>query len=264
MSAREEAMSGVGLSPGHRPIGNERTLPGTVNDALARYYQATAFTNLSATTRGNRRAIAERFRVEHGTKRISALRDQHVAAMLGQMKPNVQKNWLKTLRGFMAFAVANGLLERDPTLSFKPARAKDTGGFLTWDEEHIATFEARHPLGTRERLAFALLLYTGQRRSDVIRMGSQHLRDGKIQVQQQKTGARLAIPLHPELEGVLSATPRYQMTFLVTRAGARSRRPASATCSARPAEPPGSRISQPTDCARRAAGASLRRAHPLT
>ena len=40
----------------------------------------------------------------------------------------------------------------------------------TWTEEEITQFEERWPNGTRERLAFALLLYTGQRGSDVYRM----------------------------------------------------------------------------------------------
>jgi hypothetical protein len=67
-------------------------------------------------------------------------------------------------------------------------------GFHTWTESKIAMFEARHPIGSKARLALALLLYTAQRRSDV---GCQHIRDGVVHVRQQKTGATLAIPLHP-------------------------------------------------------------------
>ncbi len=65
----------------------------------------------------------------------------------------------------------------------------------------------------------ALLLYTGQRRSDVIPMGWQHIRDGAIAVRQRKTGKPLLIPIHPDLKAVLDATPRDQMSFLVTRFG---------------------------------------------
>jgi hypothetical protein len=52
---------------------------------------------------------------------------------------------------------------------------------------------------SRARLALALLLYTGQRRGDVIRMGAQHVRGGTLYVKQEKTGAELAIPMHPDL-----------------------------------------------------------------
>jgi len=74
-------------------------------------------------------------------------------------------------------------------------------GFHTWTEEQIAQFEAHHSIGSRERLALALGLYTAQRRGDVVRMGRQHVRNGVLHVKQAKTGAVLAIPLHPETSG---------------------------------------------------------------
>jgi integrase len=64
----------------------------------------------------------------------------------------------------------------------------------------------------------ALLLYTGQRRSDVVSMGRQHIRDGRIPVRQVKTGKRLSIPIHPTLAAILDAEPA-GMTFLVTAQG---------------------------------------------
>jgi integrase len=92
-------------------------------------------------------------------------------------------------------------------------------GIYTWTETDIAKFEAAHPIGSRPRLAMALLLYTGQRRSDVVRLGRQHLRDGLLHLRQQKTGAVLAIPVHPALVEILSATPTNNLSFLVTRDG---------------------------------------------
>jgi integrase len=68
-------------------------------------------------------------------------------------------------------------------------------------------------------LAFALLLYTAQRRSDVVRMGRQHVQGGSIQVKQQKTGTRLSIPIHSELQRVLDTEPALNMTFLMTQYG---------------------------------------------
>lgn len=49
--------------------------------------------------------------------------------------------------------------------------------------------------GTREQLALALCLYTGQRRSDVVTMERQYVRAGRISVAQQKTAIRLKIRL---------------------------------------------------------------------
>ncbi len=74
-----------------------------------------------------------------------------------------------------------------------------------------------------EDLALALLLFTGQRRSDVVRFGRQHVRDGWLTFTQAKNQNRkpvtLSIPVLPELQAVLDATPSTNMTFLVTQFG---------------------------------------------
>jgi integrase len=77
-----------------------------------------------------------------------------------------------------------------------------------------------HPIGTKARLALALLLYTAQRRSDVIKFGRQHVRDGCIHLRRAKTGKALAIPIHPELQAILDAAPSNDLTILVSELGA--------------------------------------------
>jgi integrase len=90
----------------------------------------------------------------------------------------------------------------DPTRDVRALRVK-SDGFHSWTEDEIAKFQATHPIGTRPRLALALLLCTGQRRSDVVRIGRQHVRDGALHVPQIETGADLTIPIHPELAPIL-------------------------------------------------------------
>ena len=99
-------------------------------------------------------------------------------------------------------------------------RAKiETEGYITWEEHHIATFEAHHPIGSRARRALALLLGTGQRRSDIVTMGRQHVRGDKIRVKQSKTGKTLMIPIGDELRAAIEATPADHLTFLTTARG---------------------------------------------
>ena len=64
-----------------------------------------------------------------------------------------------------------------------------------------------------------LLLYTGQRRGDVIRMGRQHIRDGVVHVRQQKTAIELAIPVHPTLAASITETPADHLTVPTTQTG---------------------------------------------
>ena len=94
--------------------------------------------------------------------------------------------------------------ETDPTAGIRIKLPK-SDGHHTWSEDEIARFEAKHPVGSRERLAFPLLVCTGQRRSDVLRMGRQHIRDGILSIKQRKTGVEVDIPVHPELAAAIGS-----------------------------------------------------------
>jgi integrase len=201
-------------------IGAKRNPVGSVAATVGLYLGSTAFANLATETQRIRRYILERFREEHGDKRIAAIERKHVQAMVTAKgkTPSAACSFLKTLRAMIAFAVDAGIRADDPTLGVKRPKIK-TGGYRTWSEDDIAAFEAAHPIGTLPRLALALLLYTGQRRGDVVRMGLQHVRGDLISVRQQKTGAPLLIPLHPALRAAIEATPSGHLTFLATAFG---------------------------------------------
>lgn len=201
-------------------VGIARTRPGSVSDAIARYYRSTAWASLAPGTQAMRRNILERFRKEHGDKPIAGIQREHIKRMIEAKAatPEAGKNFLKVLRALIRLAIDSGLRHDDPTIGVKGIRTK-SDGFHTWTEDEISSFEKTHPVDSRARLAFALLLYTGQRRGDVIRMGWQHLRDGRIHLTQRKTGATLAVPVHPALKTILDATSKNNMTFLVTHTG---------------------------------------------
>ena len=134
--------------------------------------------------------------------------------------PGAANSVLQKLKVLIHFAIDNGWRKDDPTLRIKKF-AK--GEFHTWTEEEIARFEACWPVGTTERLAFALLLYTGQRRSDVVAMSWSDVRDGIISVVPLKTKrtsrVKLWIPIHPALQDVLDAAVPGVGTILKTTFG---------------------------------------------
>jgi integrase len=117
----------------------------------------------------------------------------------------------------MQHAVEIGMRADDPTRDVRAVPVK-SNGYHSWTEAEIAQFERHHPVGSRARLAFGLLLYTGQRRSDVVRMGRQHVSDGALFVRQQKTGREVWIPVHAALTAILAEAPS-NLTFLVTDQG---------------------------------------------
>jgi integrase len=85
--------------------------------------------------------------------------------------------------------------------------------------DEVAQFEAVHPAGSKARLALYLLLHTAQRKSDVAKMGWQHVKGDTIAVRQQKTGTSLRIPMLPELAGALASLPRNNLTLMLTERG---------------------------------------------
>jgi integrase len=238
MAAYEAALNG-----GDQPvieIGAARTVGGTVNALVAAYLDCSAkstspFKAAAPETQRTRRNILENFREAHGDKRVyrtepngrrvMLLTREHMQRIVNEKAatPFAQRNFLNTLRAMFKWALKEGRAPDDPTLGVTRERAK-TIGYKTWSEDHIARFEATHLIGTKARLAFALLLYTGQRRSDVVKMGRQHIHNDILTIDQAKTegaeASHLEIPVHPKLRDIIDATPTVGVkTFLVTHFG---------------------------------------------
>jgi integrase len=218
-AAYERALAGSTVTP---PIGAKRVRVGSIGALALAWFNSPEFLTLKPATQRTYRLIVEKWLQQHRDKLFASLERKHVKAMLAEKakKPAAANHWLRLLKSMMHFAIAEGMRSDDPTAGVDFIERKATG-FHTWNEDEIAQFEARHPIGSKARLALALLLYTAQRRSDVVKMGRQHVRNGVAQVHQQKTGAMLAIPVHPDLQTILDATPRARehLTFLVTEYG---------------------------------------------
>lgn len=201
-----------------------RVQPRSINALILEYYRSTEFRELRETTRRAYRGQLDRFRATHGDKGALSLQTHHLEAIFLRMAdtPEAAVNLRKRLRRVFRLAVRLGWRQDNPVTETEVARKRDRG-IKGWSDDEIATFEAHWPNGSRERLAFALCLYTGQRRSDVIRMGRQHVSGGRISVVQQKTSHRLKIRLHPRLSEEIAAhaaAGANHLTFLTTQAGA--------------------------------------------
>lgn len=199
---------------------SKRPAPGSINALAEEYYASPQFRNLAPITKSTYRNEIERIRNDHGDKPAALLDRRGVIKLLGERadRPGAANQLLRMIRLLMRFAIEIEIRKDDPTARIKKMKVEGDG-FVAWSEEDIARFEARHPIGSKARLAFALLLYTAQRRGDVIRMGRQHVRSGLISVRQSKTGAMLDIPLHPDLAAIIEASEIEGMMFLTTQYG---------------------------------------------
>lgn len=201
-------------------IGAKRTLPGSFNAVVVAYYGSSDFKRLAKITRSTYRNILDRFRESAGDAPVAKMTAANVRKWLDNRadRPAAANTLLKVLRAVMRFALDRGMIKTDPTFGVRPVK-NQTDGHHTWTEAEIATYEAHWPLGTRERLAFDLLLYTAQRSGDVRQMGRQHVHDGHVTVRQEKTGQPLEIPMHPRLVESIAAFNSGQLIYIVTKDG---------------------------------------------
>jgi integrase len=222
MASYERAV--IGEMPERGP--KLRGAPGTFDRLTQDYFTAPEFLRLAPSSKKSYRSVIERLIEDEGIghRLVREMNREHVRRIISKRveTPGAANSVLQKLKVLIHFAIDNNWRKDDPTLRIKKY-AK--GEFHTWTEDEIAQFERRWAAGTTERLAFALLLYTGQRRSDVVTMSWADVNDGTISVVPLKTkrtsGVKLWIPIHPALQEVLDAAgPKEGETILKTAFGA--------------------------------------------
>ncbi|GAN92846.1 integrase [Gluconobacter thailandicus F149-1 = NBRC 100600] len=191
---------------------SEVLIPGSFRDLCVTYYRSAVFGRLDSRTRYVRRGVLDNLCEKCGSNPVSTLLPKHVMALRDSKagKPEAGNGILKALRALLAFGVQVGMIEKNPAkeVGYIPASGS---GFHSWTPAEIETFEAFYPIGSPARLAFAVLLYTGQRRSDAVRLGIKDIRDGSLTFTQVKNGKRkpvtLTLPVVPDLWRIIEATP---------------------------------------------------------
>jgi hypothetical protein len=149
------------------------------------------------------------------------LRDRKAQERNRKGKPkNATANlWLTAWREVFKAALPRRLCGLDPDkpnanpVAAVPYLPYHSDGFEPWTEEDEANYDARWPIGTRQRLAKELFRRMYGRRGDVHRLGPQHDIGGFLKFVSQKNEHRegrkpnvLVIPIDPELRRAIDAT----------------------------------------------------------
>src|SRR5262249_31384161 len=176
---------------------------------VARYRETSDWTALSRRTRRQRENIFRQLLETAGDKPFARIDAATVNAGLERRAktPFQARHFLDTMRGLFRWAKKAGLVKVDPTTDVDAPRRKQGPGYPTWTEADVAMYQRRWPIGTRERVWIDVLLYTGLRCGDAVRLGRQHIRDGEIQLVTEKTGTPVPLPILPELAKTLAAGP---------------------------------------------------------
>ena len=200
-----------------------RAKVGSFRWLLEQYYRSGDFRQLDDRTKRVRRGILDGLCRSHGDKPYARMEARHIRMLRDEKVdlPGAANSRLRAIRHLFKWACDETvkLVERNPARNV-PYIKTGSQGFHSWSIEEVQQFEERHPVGTRARLALALLLYTGQRRSDVVGFGRQHIKDGRLVFTQEKgkkrNPVRLEILILPELQRIIDASPVGDLTFLVT------------------------------------------------
>lgn len=194
---------------------------------MARYMESAAWENLEPATRKQRSNIFWNIKERPdgkggkiGDKPFTVITEAAIrAGMEDRAKtPAAANNYLKSMSSLCKWAVKNGHMKANPAEGAE--RFKISGdGFPVWEIEDVRAFCIKWPVGTKQRLALELALHTGLRRSDLVRVGHQHIKDVVLAITTQKTGARITVELPQRVVDVISATPTGELHLLVTDYG---------------------------------------------
>ena len=200
--------------------GKKAATVGSLAWLFDRYRETGAWTGLSPATRRQRENIMVGVLAQAGHESAAAIKRAHIVAGRDRRTIAQGRNFLDAMRGLFRWAFDAGYAKVDPTLGVKnPARLKDSEGFPAWTEDDVARYEARWPVGTKERVWLDVLAYSGLRRGDAVRLGKQHVRDGVASIRTEKTGVTVTIPILPTLAATLDAGPCGELTFICGEGG---------------------------------------------
>lgn len=190
----------------------------------SQYYTSAEYKTLNSRTRYVRRQVLDNFCVEDGDKPYKLLLPKHLRKRRDAKadKPESANAFIKALRQVFKYAIENDYVVANPAQAVPYLKAKGDGHH-TWTLEEVERFEQKYPIGTMARLALAMMLYTGQRRSDAIVLGPGHAKDGWLHFTQFKGREHkpitLDVPIIPELQRIIAATKCGEETYLLNGLG---------------------------------------------
>lgn len=210
MAAYKDAIAGVAVPRGHG------FKAGSLGAVVERYYRSVEFSNLKPKSQATYRQVLSPHVERDGHRMVADLpadKARKIIEEIGAEHPGMANLTRAALINVFEFAIANEL--RKTENPFRRVPIYKLGTRHTWTDEELAAFEKRWPVGSRERMAYAILLYSGQRVSDAVK-----LRRGQaIVVTQDKTGEDLVIPVHPALARALKAVPANSVYMIARKNG---------------------------------------------
>jgi hypothetical protein len=200
-------------------IGESRTNPGTIDALAIAYYKTTEFEALVPKTSKTFKRIIEAFRIKNGSKKVTTLQRDNIESMMAVI-PNVhaKRYWLRAIRALMKAAIPT-MRKDDPTAGVGHAKRPKSDGFHNWTDEEIGQYRNYWQLGTQQRLVMEFALEAVSRRCEILRLGPQHIKDGRIRIKRAKGSKDVDILVTPELQAACDAMPKVHALYILNLHG---------------------------------------------
>jgi integrase len=176
---------------------------GTMAWLIRQFCKSSKFQNLKPSSQRVYRIALDAIEDQHGHRLVREMGRRHVLKIIEDVAdksgPASANLYIAVLSRLLQHAVDVELRKDNPAIRLSRYKL---GTRHTWTETELRQYERRWPVGTRQRLAFDVLLYLGQRVSDAAAIKRTPKR---VQVTQKKTGAVLSLPIHPSLIASIKA-----------------------------------------------------------
>lgn len=213
---RQEYQAALNAEP---PAPKPRHEPGTVNAVYYALRQTPKWRAMKPSSKRTYESILDRFCARNGERQIKAITTARIDRKLAEMEstPAAANNLRKGLSRLFKQAIKMNLMKHNPA-EFTDSYA--TGpGFYTWSEDDLAAYDAKWAIGTRERLAKELLLYTALRKSDMVNVGPHNRKGDRLILGHAKNESETSIPIAAPLMQALEPFDNTDGPYLQTQFG---------------------------------------------
>src|SRR5262249_42859701 len=181
--------------------------PGSLAEAVTHWQRSPRFANLSPSSQSVYRRVLGPILEKHGHRLLRELTPENAERLITEIGAD-RPGMANLTKAVMRNVCKSARMTPNP---FDGIDLYKLRPHHTWTDRELAIYERRWPLGTRERLAFAILLYTTQRVGDAVRIARGDIQNGRIRVVQEKTAEDADdvqwIAVHPALARAIAAGP---------------------------------------------------------
>ncbi|MCA0850868.1 tyrosine-type recombinase/integrase [Salipiger thiooxidans] len=201
------------------PPGTKTPQTGTFAWALDLYTSGNEkWKSYAAGTQKPRLAIFARYRKAQGARPISTISSEAIERALYAKGGHGAVNEYKALKPVFEHLRRLGYISKNPMNGIELDRPA-IKGFDVADAEDLAAFQKAWPVGTVERLAFDLALYTGAARTDLVKLSRKNIKGDLLVYRRQKSKVTAQVPIKAELRAVIEQTPDIAPAFILTAHG---------------------------------------------